>query len=393
MTLFKNVEEIEILDMQELVGNTREIKSLDFKRIIKIDNDAEKEEFLADISSFANSVGGNTIYGIEEENGLATNLCGFKTDNIDSLILKIENLLRDSIKPRINNIGVKSLKLENNDFILLIRIPKSWNSPHMIDFKGKTKFYARNSAGKYKMDVDEIRTSFSLSESITEKIKSFRRERLSIIESGETPIILKNKAKIVLHMIPFNSIGKSENYDLSFLINQETRKPLRTIIAESINYNYNVDGLILHDPNNFSYTQIFRQGMIESACNMWDTENIIPSYAYEDWLLKTIKNYLDILNGLNMDFPIIIMVSLLGVKGFKMNISKDLEWRLIIPNENKIDRDNLIINEVIMNNKNEDISKLVKPVFDAVWNSCGFANSLNYDEREVWGKGPNAKNI
>ena len=393
MTLFKNVEEIEILDMQELVGNVKEIKSLDFKRIIKIDNDSEKEEFLADISSFANSVGGNTIYGIEEENGLATNLCGFKTNNIDSLILKIENLLRDSIKPRINNIGIKSLKLENNDFILLIRIPKSWNSPHMIDFKGKTKFYARNSAGKYKMDVDEIRTSFSLSESITEKIKSFRRERLSIIESGETPIILKNKAKIVLHMIPFNSVGKSENYDLSFLINQETRKPLRTIIAESINYNYNVDGLILHDPNNFSYTQIFRQGMIESVCNMWDTENIIPSCAYEDWLLKTIKNYLDILNGLNIDFPIIIMVSLLDVKGFKMNISKDLEWRLIIPNENKIDRDNLIINGVIMNNKNEDISKLVKPIFDAVWNSCGFANSLNYNGEGVWGKGPNAKDI
>src|SRR3989338_8378538 len=91
MTLLKNVEEIEILDMQELVGNAREIKSLDFKRIIKIDNDSEKEEFLADISSFANSVGGNIIYGIEEENGLATNLCGFKTDNIDSLILKIEN--------------------------------------------------------------------------------------------------------------------------------------------------------------------------------------------------------------------------------------------------------------------------------------------------------------
>ena len=50
MTLLKNVEEIEILDMQELVGNARKIKSLDFKRIIKIDNDAEKEEFLADIN-------------------------------------------------------------------------------------------------------------------------------------------------------------------------------------------------------------------------------------------------------------------------------------------------------------------------------------------------------
>jgi hypothetical protein len=391
--LFKDIEEIEVLDIQELIGNEREAKSLDFKRIIKIDSDAEKEEFLADISSLANSVGGYIIYGVEENGGLATNLCGFETDNIDSLILKAENLFRDCVKPRVNNIGIKSLRLENESFVLLIKVPKSWNSPHMIDFKGKTRFYTRNSAGKYKMDIDEIRTSFSLSESITEKIKSFRRERLSIIESGETPIILRHRAKIVLHIIPFNSISKSENYDLSFLINQENRKPLRTIIAESINYTYNVDGLILHDPSNFSYTQIFRQGMLESVCNMWDTKNIIPSYAYEECLLKTINSYLDILTRLNIDFPIIIMVSLIGVKGFKMGISSDLEWKLVIPPKNEIDRENLIINEVIMNNKSEDIFKLVKPIFDAVWNSCGFSHSFNYDETGGWGKGPNTKSV
>ncbi len=394
MTLLKNIEEIEILDMQELVGNAREIKSLDFKGTIKTDSDAEKEEFLTDISSLANSVGGHIIYGIEEKEGLATNLCGFETDNIDSLILKTENLLRDCVKPRINNIGIKSLKLENNKFILLIKVPKSWNSPHMIDFKGKTKFYARNSAGKYKMDIDEIRTSFSLSESITEKIKSFRRERLSIIESGETPIILKNKGKIVLHIIPFNSIDKSSNYDLSFLINQESRNLLRTIIAESINYKYNVDGLVIHDPHGFSYTRIFRQGIIEAVSHpSWGSGDSIPSYAYEDWLLKTIKNYLEILNKLNIDFPIIIMLSLMGVKGFKIGISEDLKWKLSIPQEHSIDRDNLLINEVVMNNKKEDVSRLVKPIFDAVWNACGFASSLNYDEAGNWGKGPNAKNI
>ena len=33
-------------------------------------SDQEKEEFLADVSSFANTMGGDLIYGIEEENGI-----------------------------------------------------------------------------------------------------------------------------------------------------------------------------------------------------------------------------------------------------------------------------------------------------------------------------------
>ena len=65
------------------------------------------------------------------------------------------------------------IELENGKHTLIVRIPKSWNSPHMIDFRGKTKFYTRNSAGKHQMDIDELRMSFSLSESIIEKIKSF----------------------------------------------------------------------------------------------------------------------------------------------------------------------------------------------------------------------------
>lgn len=396
MGLSKNIEEIDISDIQELIGNTREVKSLDFKRTIKIDTDAEKEEFLRDVSSFANSVGGDIIYGIDEEEGLAKDICGFEIENIDSLILKIENLTKDSLKPRVNNKEIKPLKLTGGKHVLIIRIPKSWNSPHMVDFRGKTKFYARNSAGKYEMDINELRTSFSLSESIIKKIKSFRRERLAVIESGETPILLKNKAKIILHLVPFNSIDKSNNYDLSFLTKQENSNLLRTIIAESVNCKYNIDGLVVYDPHNFSYTQIFREGIVEVVSHpSWGSENLIPSKVYEEWLLKTIKNYLEILNKLNTDLPIIIMVSLVGVKGFKMGISQDLEWRLptLSNQERSIDRDSLIINEVIMNNKGEDISKLVKPIFDSIWNACGFSHSLNYNEEGIWGKGINAKNV
>ena len=39
-----------------------------------------------------------------------------------------------------------------------------------------------------------------------------------------------------------------------------------------------------------------------------------------------------------------------------------------------------------MNNKDEDISKLVKPIFDSIWNACGFSHSLNYNKEGIWGK-------
>ena len=74
MDLLKNIDEVRLSDIEGLIGNVREVKSLDFKRMIKIDTDAEKEEFLADLSSFANSIGGHIIYGVEEEEGLAKNI-------------------------------------------------------------------------------------------------------------------------------------------------------------------------------------------------------------------------------------------------------------------------------------------------------------------------------
>ena len=348
---------------------------------------------MADFSSFANASGGHIIYGMEEEKGIAKSICGFEIENVDAFILKIENLIKDSLRPRVNNKGIKPIELENGKHTLIVRIPKSWNSPHMIDFRGKTKFYTRNSAGKHQMDIDELRMSFSLSESIIEKIKSFRKERLGIIESGETPIILQNKAKIVLHMVPFNSLNQINNYNLSFLTKQENIELLETMIADSIDYKYNVEGLVIHDPTNFSYTQLFRSGMIEAvAVPSWSFDNLIPSFEYEKRIINSIKRYLKIFDKLNVDFPIIIMLSLIGVEGFKMGISKELEWKLTIHRGYSIDRENLIVDEVIMNTKEEDIPKLVKPIFDTIWNACGYQHSFNYNEEDVWGKGVNCGN-
>lgn len=64
--------------------------------------------------------------------------------------------------PRIPGISMRAVPLKGKRFVIVIRIPKSWASPHMIT-KGSSKFYSRNSAGKYPLDVFEIRTAFNVS--------------------------------------------------------------------------------------------------------------------------------------------------------------------------------------------------------------------------------------
>lgn len=63
--------------------------------------------------------------------------------------------------------------------------------PHMVKLGGTFRFYSRNANGKYPLDVGELRALFAFSETTSERIRSFRQERLSSIVAGETPIVLE----------------------------------------------------------------------------------------------------------------------------------------------------------------------------------------------------------
>src|ERR1700676_5539338 len=55
-------------DILRLVENkSSERKTLEYKQVLKIGQQEERAEFLADISSFANASGGDIIFGVSEE--------------------------------------------------------------------------------------------------------------------------------------------------------------------------------------------------------------------------------------------------------------------------------------------------------------------------------------
>jgi predicted HTH transcriptional regulator len=160
----KPLNQITENDLQDLVTNqVAEGKDIDFKHALCGNSDADTKEVLHDISSFANAAGGDLIYGIEEDQGVATRVIGLVGINPDAEILRLESKIQSSISPRIPNISMLAVPLSSGENVIIIRIPRSWSAPNMVIFKNDSKFFSRNSRGKYQLDVGELRSAFLLS--------------------------------------------------------------------------------------------------------------------------------------------------------------------------------------------------------------------------------------
>ena len=135
-------------------------KLIEYKRdqIGKSDND--KREFLYDISSFTNTLGGDLILGMEANQGIPTNLVGLPGIDPDAEILRLEQMARDGIRPPIFGLHTVPVPLRNGNVALVMRIPKSWNPPHQVTYQKAFRVYGRDSNGKYQLDVDELRSVF-----------------------------------------------------------------------------------------------------------------------------------------------------------------------------------------------------------------------------------------
>lgn len=387
MSLEKPLESITEDDLKQLIENkVLEAKRLDYKLLLPTNSDGDKKEFLADVSSFANSSGGDIIYGISQDNttGYPLELVGLDSENVDKETLRLESTIREGIEPRVPSISVKPIKLTNSKAIIILRIQKSWASPHRIKFKEDHHFWARATNGKYRLDVGELRNAFTLRENLNHKIKRFREDRIAQLFANETPIPFYNNAKIILHLIPLNSFNPSITYDLTKLERHiGLYEPIYTM---SWSHRYNLDGLLAYAVNqsdaSHSYTQLYRNGVIEAVEGLMlkpDRQKYVPSIAYEQELLKSLSKYLQALKFLNVELPVVALLTLVGVKGYLMATDVFFQGE-----SSPIDRDILLLPETIVESYEEKPDKILKPQFDAVWNACGFTHSLNYNEKGDW---------
>ncbi len=390
------LDQLQESELQALVSNkVPEGKTIEYKQELPGNSDGDKKEFLADVSSFANTATGHLIYGMSDKDGMPQKLDGVPAGNTNQQILRIEEMIRTGIEPRIHGIATTVVALASKQAAFVLYIPHSWQAPHRVSYKNDGKFYARNSRGKYQLDIGELRAAFALSETAVERIRNFRADRLSKIKAGDTPVVLPDAPKIVVHTCPLNITERLPTFDIPNLI-QQTRNTdmLKPFYSSGWSHRPNMDGFttysMAHDGKTYNYLQVFRTGAIEAvSANLTDIDNrsgYLPSIAYEKEILAEVGRMLNAQTMLGVEPPIFIMVSLLGVKGYRMGVGN--EFMRSLPDNPYIDRDDLILPEAQLDAYGGEIDRALQPAFDAVWNSAGWQRSWNYDDQGNWvGKG------
>jgi hypothetical protein len=389
MSLEGPIETVTEADLAALIpAEVRESKLIEYKRDLPGTADSDKKEFLFDVSSFANASGGNIVYGMAASEGLPTEITGFDGKEIDGHMLRLDQLVQSGISPRIPGLRFKAVELGGSKSAILARIPKTWTGPHMVTFQRVNKFYSRNSGGKYLLDIDELRSAFLLGEGLGERMRAFRLDRVNTILIRELSVNLHDSPKIVLHILPTAAFRPGFQIDLKTVekTGSEDIRPMGSELTGTQHYNYH--GLLSYqkiDDKAHSYVQVFRNGCIEavetSLLRPWDGKACFPSIEFEREIIHCGNRLFNLLKKLKVDPPFIAMLSFLGVRGYWMNTHT---IRYTGFGVHQIERNDLYLDDVVIENDEMDFTTAIKPAFDQVWNACGWSKSLNYGEDGKW---------
>ena len=392
LLLNKPLAELTEADLRRLGSEEiREGKTIDYKQALPTDQAEAKKEFLADVSSFANTAGGYLIYGIEEREGIPIKIAGIREQDLEAVALRLESSVRDGIEPRIPVVRTHPVKLKDGAAVVIVEIGRSWAGPHMVTYKGTSRFYARNSAGKYQLDVQEIRAAFIGADAVTQKLRDFRTDRIAKVIGGDLGFDLISQAVTMLHVCPIAAMANAEILSLDQMRNGNDSQHLRPIYSSGWNERITFDGLIrLHETVKEpvrvrSYAQVFRSGCIEAVdCSMLiphgdPPKGGFPSGVFEHKIAGALDSYLRYARTLGLEPPFVVFLSILNVRDYGMILNS---YYGDAPN--RVDRDHLLLPELLVENPTMPATVLLKPCFDAIWNACGFDGSFNYNEAGQW---------
>jgi hypothetical protein len=376
----KALDAVDLLDLLSLQANeVAEGKTLEYKLELPTDTPEGRRKLLREICSFANTGGGDILFGVDARDGIPVGFPGLKSPNEDATKLRLENSCRDGIEPRLPHLSFRFVPVDDGASVLIVRVAKSWNAPHRLPQDGH--FYARNSAGCYQLDVGEIRESFTLSETVAERLRRFRAERLGQIGGNDCPVRMDEAAaKMILHVMPLASFAGHMRID----VDREMDK-LRRLIplgASGWNDKPNLDGLVTYtgrgDEHGHSraYVQMYRSGIIESVEQFTIHEGMRVVHAsFEGDLLTALPGYLAVLEQLEVDYPIYLGLSFTGVTGYTFSAGGRY-WghRQIVA-----DRDAMILPEALVDSRQTNLQAAVTDLASMVWNAFGMIRPKDFN--------------
>lgn len=263
------LDDITEADIQRLIDDEfRESRTLDFKDRLDLSKDG-KQALAEDVCAFANTVGGDLVFGLTAPEGTAAEIRPIVVENLDDELLKLTNFLRDSLEPRVGgSLLHHAVPLaDGSGHIVVLRVAASPNAPHRVMRNGQ--FYLRNSVGKEPMDIHAIRTAFAFADSLAERALAWREQRLAAIRANQGPRFLRNGPRFVVQLLPLRSLTHRGAQPTAALktaggLLRDSRPCGHVLQTVDVNY----EGVVcathasgMEQPS--AYAQVFRDGSVE----------------------------------------------------------------------------------------------------------------------------------
>lgn len=369
-----------------------ESQTLDFKRDLPGTDDRSRNEFLKDVCAFANADGGDLVYGVQDQSGSAERAVPISTDTapVDATKRRLGQLLETRLEPRVQGIEMRAVTLSSGGYVLIVRVPPSFQRPHRYQLKDQTRWVMRSDTHTADMSYEQIRTAFDRGATLVERARQFRENRLTAITSLKG-IRIRPGPLCVVQVIP---LGVAANRDLITVRDLYRRDYLEFTFGDwgTPGRNLNLDGLLVY-PNSSSdasaYTQVFRSGAMEAtrfAGRMQiareEDKTAIASLTISAFIRDGLYKFFDVARRLRIGGPAIAGVSLLNVAGWKWWFQAAGQ----VPESKSSDRSQLILPEMWIEQLGA-VSKpeeLIRQILDALWQAFDLEQCMFYDANGTW---------
>jgi hypothetical protein len=380
------ITEHNVLDLID--AKAAETNVIEYKRDTYGNARADLSEFLADVSSLANTSGGDVIIGIDAANGIPDTPTPF-TGNADDEILRLENSVRSGLQPRIS-LSSRAIPTKGGNFLIL-RVARSYNPPHRIIRENSNRFWARSSAGKYEPNVDELRNLFMLVPRIADRTREFRMGRLARIAAGDAPVTLMYPdAAVVLHVVPFSAFDRDPDLPMARLQRDYVAfRPIGSRSSTAMQINF--DGLLTMSNGDRAagveraYVQLFRGGIVEAVDSLYVRASGEPLIPVSDTDRKIVANslrFMQDLSEIRVDPPYAVLVSFVTREPGRFNFAPTGESAYYDFMGADTDRAQYDFKEVIFDTVPVDFhacAVLMKSTLDQIAHAGGVPESRGYN--------------
>jgi len=223
---YKDIEDFLSLNLQE-DKRPKEGTRLDYK--VDIPKNLGKI-----ITAFANTYGGLCILGVDEKNGIPTNIIGVPNPTGSDIKTQIANIIRSNVyPPPMIRIGVVPLPNNKNHCVVAVKVEEGEDPPYVWQHDKKEEIYIRDNDTCRLATLSKIETLFKKRAKLQEeksKRGHFINPSVFIPEEGDSV----NNYNQSFHCMPFG--------DVTLIMDKKDEDEMRQLVISNLKMlNYETD--------------------------------------------------------------------------------------------------------------------------------------------------------